>query len=165
MPNQLAAPESTGFPSYIPTSAPAGVIKSLWKTLTAAQINALDVTPVILIPAAGLGTIIVPRAIMWRKRAVANWSTNATISVIYRGQTTAQNLLVNVTLSLGSAPSELIRQAQSMGGGVDSQNLTPADLTAMVNQDVVFLANLSNTLGAGSVVDVYVEYAIVTLLP
>lgn len=86
-------------------------------TLTAAQVNALDTTPVAVIPAPKAGLAIVPQSLIVAKTsgtAVGSCS-NETISLVYSGQTSPLLSLdaadaetpanANAVISTGNSPS------------------------------------------------------------
>lgn len=142
------------------TTAPVSVVNSATVTLSSAQLKALNTTPVVLIPAQGAGTLIVPTAEVFDyKFGTVQYSGNGGLRTRYTGDT--NNLFP-------PSNSNIVSAAQSVfyiNGGPGTTGTGTLTLNRTVGNNVsveTFNGGAAYTLGDGTL-NITILYQVITL--
>lgn len=149
---------NTAADGLTPVWSNSGVVQSAAKkSLTAAQIKALNTTPQALVPAQGAGKIIVPISIQGRLTfGTAAYATNTTLNIGFASG--SDPLFSNTTLlpvTAGAPIQPFFAIAQSGVTGNDNEYIANAALNLSVPT--------ANPATGDGLLDVYVTYLVVTL--
>lgn len=143
--------------SLVTNAASAGNTIQVKTSFTAAQIKALNGSPLPLVPAQGAGTIILPISVIGRLNFLTTaFASNTTLNVGIAGA--ADPLFSNTTLlpvTAGAPIQPFFPLAQAGVTGNDNEYLANAALNISVPTG-------NPTAGLGSL-DVYTTYAVITL--
>lgn len=140
-----------------PTWVSAGTTQQLKKSFTAAQIKALNTTPIALVAAPGAGFAVVPIAVMGRLTfGTVAYATNTTLNVGYTAGSdplyTNTSLLTTTT---GAPIQPFFPLAQSGTGNNDNEYIANAALNLSVPT--------GNPTAGDGLLDVYISYIILPL--
>ena len=143
------------FPMNVGNSTAAAAFKEVTGTLTAAQINALNTTPITLIPAPGAGKLIIIDKSDWNLVLSGAFFTGASsVSVVYGASGQIMVGVGNASfMSQGSSAEFTTAQASSTTG-------FPTSTT--INQPANITASAAIGGGAGSVLTYRIRYRVVT---
>jgi hypothetical protein len=128
------------------------------QTLTAAQINASNTTPVQIVAAPGAGKAIVPIAIVTKLNYAGTPFSTASALYLLAGTSSVGpywTIMQNAQLA-GSADAETNTDASDWGGG----HFDPA---SRENQPVTIAVNIATSGGTGATIQVSLAYWIANL--
>jgi hypothetical protein len=131
-----------------------GQIGTATVTLTAAQFNALNATPIQILAAPGAGKVVIPVTITARTTLVTNFSGGGTVSLGY--QSTASPIMA----SFNAANFQTLADSYYFA----NQNMTFGVPVAQTqNQPIYITSSGTSTSGTGSTVTFTLNYIVLTL--
>ncbi len=150
----LLESQGAGMPPIFVSPTSLGQIGTATVTLTAAQFNALNVTPMLILASPGAGKVIIPVTITARTTLAANFVGGGTVSLGY--QTTGSPIMA----SFNAANFQTIVDSYYFA----NQNMTFGVSVASTQDKPVYISSTgAATGGVGSTVTFVLNYIVLTL--
>lgn len=140
----------------------SGVVQSVTRTLTSAEILALHTTPIELIPAQGANTTILPLSFIFNLNyGTTPYTVSGALEVFIGANAAASNYVQSVYLLgfMNSNQDCIYRQTYDASTGA----YTGSSITIMTNNPLLVFAQNSNPTLGDSQIEITVLYSVITI--